>query len=695
MQSMAWIRGRPLRKFANLGICLLFILLTVIYFRNIIFAPVGEIVTRHLATDIWGHFQNIYDSANYLRQGILSAGDYWVQHGGGYPSAFNTQFFYMPDLIMLPFYLLTGNFSFSLKILYIGSTLATLWLAYKYGLMLIKNRGAAVVVAVAYTFSLYGINQLEHPDLFIAKAFVVLAFILLEKVLENGRGKWVLLFGASLLLLWLVSPYPLYFALLYVTFRLAFHLIVRRTFKPVLNVLYGGIFFVLLALPFILLTTSKHPSPTYIAQQLIGGLGVYAVQPARLFYRQTSFIPYSAEIHFFYCGLSVLALGMLPMLKTPKVAGKWYIFALAIFIFCVMYSAVQYGPNIAGLLTRVIPFSYFIRVSGRIMIVGYLFLAVCAGIGYSLFRQKSLLVLLLVVAVIFADLTIGYEPSVKSNIKDLPYGAYAFVKSDGDTFRFIDFPSVNGQESLAYMETGKDVITSTMWASGLYAPLENFADLYYQLQSMSVTSDALKVAGVKYIVINTSHNYLNNIADAIPGGWTYMQTDMVSDWLWMQGYEVAYQDSTSVVYSNPAYAGMAYALDGTPIALSMGFNKVVITAEHPTDIILSQSYDAGWQADGGVIRQHGAVDKISMSGDVVILTYTKYANWYRILGASWLAALAVAVVLLRRHPYESPYRAQANGTLRRGGIGDSAASKLPSATLASSEDSNDRYGISS
>lgn len=648
---------------------ILFAVLTIIYFRYAIWSPTDALLTKHLATDIYVHFVHAWGSLKMLGQGFVPIGDYWVQRGGGYPAALYDQLTHPQDFLLMVVYALTGSLTAALKFVVIASYSATLVTAYWLGMVLFKRRDASVILAVAYTFSVYGANQLEHLALLCTQPFILLTLIFLEKTFQNGKLSYIVLTSLGLLSVWLSHPYSFYFLIVFVGFRIAFQLLttqhrmemLRRTSKV-------GVLSLLTLTPFLLLQLLKLPSEQFVEATLKQGLFVYSQPPLLYFLRNTPYELYVTEIYFMYLGLSVLMLALIPMIL-KHAQRSLYTFYLLVTAFFMLYSVGQHGPvNLALWFQEHMPFALFIRVPGRALIMGYLSLAVCAAIGFSVLidkvkqlRWKPILTLL-VVLIIFADLTIGFEPSTMT-VPPTTEGTYEFLKEQPGDFRIVEVPSIHGQQAMTDIYTEHDTINFALWAFGHFDPLYAFAEVYNDYANLNVTAQEASFYGVKYVTVNTDPQYFVTFRKALlaVGGPTLTQVQRVEDWLSESAdYKLVYSERYTNVYENLMYRGIVFS-DGTDCLswVCKDSNTLLITysSTKPTTITVSQSFADGWvatlepSAERLPIRNVDSIQQIEVpaGSHSIVLHYQSYERWFIILAAFYTVfAITVSWMYYRR-----------------------------------------------
>jgi hypothetical protein len=481
---------------------LFFLLLNIIYFRYVIFSSADAFITRHIATDIYGHFAHVVERLELLKKGILPIGDYWVPRGGGFPAATNDQLLIPQEFIMMLLYAVIGDLILSQKLTYFIFYFLSLIFSYWYGLILLKRKDASIFLAVAYTFSMYGVNQLEHVDLIGVPFLIILALIFLEKSFNTKKPRYALLASFSTFLIFLTNLYALAFTGFFIFFRLIFQLLLENALRDRIMTLriflIFGLLTLFLCMPHIISHSYCTPSKEYIESFRNQLIYQFSASPHLYFLRNAPFIPYKTEIYFMYLGLIPIVFSLLPIIlgfnRFPDLK-RLYLFHMFITIFFMVYSIGSYSPvNLALLIHDYVPLLSFIRVPGRSLMIGYLSIYICASIGYihisDLLKQKisnpkkvsykriiPIILLSVTVLATFCDLTVGFEPAVMPMVlKDDE--AFHYIKSQPDNFRIIEIPSVHDQQAMTYIYTGHDTLNPVLWAFGFFKPLHRFKDLY-------------------------------------------------------------------------------------------------------------------------------------------------------------------------------------------------------------------------
>ncbi len=646
-----------LKRYPTIAVLLLFALLTVIYFRYTFGASSDALLTKHLATDLYGHFVHVWERLIWLKQGFIPIGDYWVPRGGGFPAASNDQMVIPQEFLLMVIYAITDNFAIALRVLIPLFYLATLATSYWYGTTILGNRTASVVLAVAYSFSMYGANQLEHLELIGVQPLILLTLIYLEKTLAGKRPKHILLTSIFLFSVFLSNLYATFFTLMFIGFRLGFWLLTQPKRRvAITSTAQVGAFFLLLAVPFLLPQVLNMPTEQMKAE-LARQLTFYAQPPSLYFLRNTVFQPYLTEIYFMYLGLLVLVLTTIPMI-IRRAPSKLYVFHLLVAAFFLLYSIGQYSPyNLAIWFNQYFPLAFFVRVPGRSLMIGYLSLAVCAAIGFTIIAsryKRQTILMLIIVLVIFVDLTVGFEPTTMEPLAPQE-GVYQYLRAQPGEFRIIEVSSVHDQQAMTTIYTGHDTLNSILWGFGFFAPLRTFTGLYSDYVDRKASSQEAALYDVRYIIVNSDPNYTKTYQDAIRAidGPTLLQVRAVDSWLsHSKDYKLVYSTSYTNIYENLAYRGSVFSLTGSPIQhVRIDPNTLLIDVEGPTSVIISQSYSDNWVAQSNdealPVHNYRSVQLIEVPAGThhIVLYYQSYKSW-SVMALLFLIAFCLTLLWL-------------------------------------------------
>lgn len=641
---------------------LLFVGLTALYFRFVLGAPESALLTNHLATDLYGHFVHVWERLGLLREGFIPLGDYWVARGGGFPAALNDQVIAQHELLLMAVYAITRNLEQSLRMLVPFFYLATLATAYWYGKLLFKRVDAGVVLAVAYAFCVYGVNQLEHLELIGVQPFILLALIYLEKTLQDHRPRYIVLTSLFLLLVFTSNLYPMYFLALFVIARLTWHFASSsQRLRAVGSAAKIGILFLIASIPLILPTFLSMPTGE-AAAELGASIAGYAQPPVLYFLRNAPYEPYTAEIYVMYIGIAVLLLAAVPMVVRSERKGL-YIFHAVLAGFFMLYSIGQFGPiNLASWMYNHAPLAFFMRVPGRAMVMGYLSLAVCAAYGFTLIAdrlpKRRHLLLLVVVAVVFADLTIGFEHRTMPAYFQ-PTDAYEFVKEQPGDFRVLEVPLVHDQQAMTTIHTGHDTVGPTLWAFGLFEPLETFVAEYRAYTNGDIDAYRSAQYNIRYVIVNTDPEYYTTLETPLEAldNPTLVEVQELDRALEeSQDYVPVYRDEHTSVYQNTVWRGPVTAKGVEELGWSrVNSNRIDIYCDctSPAIIHVSQSYHEGWVASSDdmtyVLTNYHDVQAIEVPEGVhyITLRYVNHTTWL-MMALGFLVALISTILCIWR-----------------------------------------------
>lgn len=651
-----------LKKYSILLILLLFAALTIIYFRNAIFASSSTFITTHLDTDLYAYFLRTWSQFGWLRNGFMPIGNYWVSYGGGFPATPVDQIVLPSNLLMVGLYAITHNLLTALRIfdplIYFCTLVATYW----YGTVLFKSRKLlSIVLAVAYTFSMYMVGEIEHWDLLSAPIFIALTLSFFELMLQNGKNKYIVLTGLFAFLAFLTDPYVVVFLAGFMALRLVWELIYNKERQRiVIDTAKAAIITIIASLPFLVVQLTQVPSQAVkIYDQYV--LRAYTQIPGAYFVRGTtnSFTPEILP----YLGLTVMVLALIPIMFNKT--RKEYIFYLVATIFALLYAAGRYSPiNFAAIIQSVL---FFMRVPARSSMIGSLTLAICAVIGLGILidkakqnRLKYVIVGVAVVA-IFCDLAIGYEPPTpQMALSD--NAAYEWVMQQQGDFRVLEIPTIRLQSSMTSIYTGHDTLWWSELGYGYYEPLLSPATLYYKFEDETATAEQATEYAVKYIILDTVPSYYATLSveiaraneDATANHETLAsleQTESVSTWLSKNAdYKLVYNQNGWIIYQNLQYRGLVYG-DGVIGYTSPNPNeiKIDVNSNSPTIAYISQSFDKNWKASIGVLSENASEQMLSLPKGVYTVTvkYTSYEKsllWF----LCYLPLLTIIILMLRK-----------------------------------------------
>jgi len=643
-------------------IVVLFGLLTLVYFRHTLFTATDAFVTRHLTTDLYEYFMNAHEDIEWLKQGFVPLGDYWVNRGGGIPAVPLEQLLVPSNLLLMAIYAITESIPVTLRIIMPMIYIATLITAYWFGTIILKRRDASVVLAVAYTFGMYGVIHLEHIDLTAAQPLVLLTLIFLEKMLASPREtRYMILTSVFLFMVYLTQLYPFYFITVFTGFRLAFHLLTsQRRLEVVRNVAKMSVIFLLMAIPYLLVQLHSVPSQE-VREMLKSVLPALSIPPGAFLLRSTADVPTPEVGGPFYLGLSIMVLLLIPIIL--RRTNRVYVFYLLVALFSMAYAVGSHNPlNIAGWIQTNVPLSFFLRAIGRAMIIGHLGLAVCAAVGFILLVDKlkshsyRLLFTCTIVALVFCDQALGYEPPTKS-WSLTQNSAYDFLREQSGDFRAVEVPSVYLQMTAASTHSEHDVFSNTTWGHGFFDPQYTFLEIFNKHVRQEITAQEAAFYGVKYVVLNTNTDYYDDFYLALR--YTECPTlaqvqEIVTYFSSDANYELVYDKDSYAIYENLLYRGTIFSDGATVKYERTNPNTVVIEieAKKPNSVVVSQSYAEGWIAtmeDGRnlPVQELNSVQRIEVpAGNYqIVLHYQRYERSI-LAGLAFYAALIIVVTSL-------------------------------------------------
>ena len=651
------------KRFA-VALVVLFVGLTMIYFRHAMFASLDMWMMRYQGSDLYIYYLGAYERLGMLKDGFLPLGDYWIPRGGGFPSTPQELLVAPTHLLLMAIYAITNSFTLTLRILYPLTYLATLFTAYWYGTVILRGkisasvvRYASIVLAVTYGFCIFGTNTLEQPPFIGSMPLILLTLIFLEKTIRKSKPLYIILTAALLLAVYLNHLYMAYFLTVFIGFRLLFAW--RR--EVLRSAIIGGTLFLLLGAPHFIQQMSSLPSEG-VRAILQTQTAALSILPALFFFKSDP-MRFLSEASLAYLGLITLALALIPMVLHRTFEWKrTYIFYLVVTLIFLLFAVGQYGPiNLALLVQTYLPLSFFLRAPGRAMVMGSLALSVCAALGFVALldyikpRYKSLAVIVVVLA-IFADLTIGHEPPVMAT--PIPQNeAYEFLSEQPGDFRVIEMPSVYPQMALSNIYTDHDVLSTYVWAFGYFEPLHAFAAQYNNYLSLTATERETAFYGVKYVIVNTNADYYTRLSPAIKY-YNSPQLDQVEP---VVAYISSSKDSKLIydkdgyaIYENLLYQGTVFPCESyewtDPNTLTIDTNN-----DSPQRLFISQSHADGWVAKVNGVRtpitEVNSIQSIAVPAgrNHIVVHYQNYEKWFVTAGLSWAGALAFGLwVCLRR-----------------------------------------------
>ena len=636
----------------------LFALLTLVYFRNILFLPADALMTRHQGTDLYIYFLHASDYLKWLVHGFIPIGNYWVPHGGGFPATPLDQFITPSSLILLSSYAITHNLLIALRIteplIYFLALLTSYW----YGMTLFRKKSPAIILAIAYTFSMFGVTQMEHIDLLSSIALIPLALTFLEKTFNGNKAKYIILTSIAIFLVYVTHLYSTYFLLLYIALRVIYEVIKNpQRRKAVLKIAVIGGLFILMAMPFFVTQLTSIPSQT-VQNDDVAGLLSYAQPPGLYFVRA---VPnyFTSDNSTMYLGISIVILALLPILfqKTRK-DYAFYLVATMLFIF---YAIGRYGPiNLAALAHNIAPIAFFVRVPGRALMVGYLLLATCAAVGFATlierFKKHEILYLCIAVVVIFCDITIGYEPYAPAT--PLPNnGAYEWLSVQQGDFRIEEIPSISTQIAMTDIYTGHDTLSWLRWAYNYYEPLYAPANMFQAYVDETATAEQAAEYDIKYLIVNTDPEYYTTMKLPLEGVasqsglYSLSQVESMKTWIEKSGdYKLVYDKDDYAIYENLQWKGFIYG-DGIVEYNVVNPNtiKISINSDVPTIVNVAQSFDKGWKTNVGILSENESETQLTLPSGTYTVTlhysnYEKSLLWFLL----YIPLVLIIIWMLKR-----------------------------------------------
>ena len=612
----------------------LFAVLVVVYFHASIFTNNSILITRHLGSDLYAYIFHAWTHLNWLKSGFVPIGNYWVPSAGGYPASPMDQLIVPSNLLLIALLSITHNITTVLRIfdplVYFIALVATFW----YGKVLFKKYVPAIVLSVAYVFSMYGVGQLEHLDLLSAMIFVPLALGCFELLFSSGKAKYVILCGVCVTLTYLSHPYAVFFLLGAILLRFMWEMISstsRRT--KLVETAQAAIIALLTSLPFLILQLHQVPSQA-IKTDLNNGLQVYAQPPGLFFFR---LLPnFNTPEITMYLGVVVVALALIPIVLGK--VRKLYVFALVTTVLCMLYAAGRFSPiNLAQFIHNTIPTAFFVRVPGRAMIVGCLTLAVCTAIGVELLKKKWWV--WVCILLIFADFFVGFAPPTYS----LPFtnnDVYTYISQQPGNFRVEEIPSVYAQADMTSMYTGHDTLSWQLWDYGYSEPMVAFTNLYEGYLNGATTAQQAAEYGVRYIILNLNPTYYSTLSQDInsvasQSGLTSLS--QVENLSLDSSYKLVYSEDDQCVYENLLWVEPNYTMPNP--------DKIIATESG----VISQCYDKAWKTSVGVLSEKDSELYLTLPTGVhtATLTYSDYDKellWF----LAYIPLIGVIVWLLRK-----------------------------------------------
>jgi len=482
-----------------------FVSLVLVYFRFVLMAPPDALLTNYMGEDLSWHLAHSVEKLDWLRQGFLAVGDFWVPRAGGFPAGGVEleNFFTSGEILVMLFYIITGSLTLGHHLADMSFYFLSLIFSYWYGVTVLKRRDAGIVFAVAYSFSPVTCGNWEKNVNLAAALFLLPLFLLfLERMMIRKNYVSSLLASLFFILLFLDSYYVAFFALIFVVIRFLYSFITERP-QIVRTIKTFGFFIVMsffLCLPFFYPVLFIPLTPLTRGDYLLP-----SILPNAYFTRSTIGVLLKTNFpQFAYLGFSTIILAIIPffLIRSSVVRyRKTYLFYFISFLFFFLYSIGSYSPlNITELIHTYVPLASGVRATNVADLMVVLNLAICAGVGYICLaslvslrmktnhlnlksKAKVLIPLFIVVMVIFFDLTFGFEPTTVPNVFT-NNDAYEFVRQQSGNFRIIEIPSVSGQQALTTEYTNHDTINFVYYGNGFYGTSFDFTETWWELARM-------------------------------------------------------------------------------------------------------------------------------------------------------------------------------------------------------------------
>lgn len=584
----------------ELLLILLAIVLVAFYARNLLFAR-PDTIPGGIVNDLYvSGFFFANEWIKLIRTGFLPIGSFWfhIMYMGTPAAIFQGSLGDLPEAGLALLLASGAPLGVSVKLLIFGTLFLSLFTSYKYASFFTENEWGALLSAVGYTFSAYVYNEifLGHLNLTVSLAIVPVALFAFERSWRNPTTRNSLLAGASLALLFFTEWYQTFFAALFLSLRLLFvlwfspNLSSKRILKSAL-LSFG--FFILLIFPFFY---------TFLVFYAVLPLGTQqpslSANPAMFFVRtmaenQVYAVPYQ------YVGLSVLLMAFVSILvilfkkvrlresNSFHVPNSDCVFFAFIAVIFALYSS---GPNslvnISEIVSRTVPFGSTFTVVGRAALYLYLGLAMCAALAVKPVQKTlasiqeglpvksalrrirpSTLLPLLLTLLIFADLTLGFEPNSVQAYQPSP--AYQFLANQSGMYRVVELPALWSISNFDATYIGHDIAGSTPpWIRSYPLRSGAWENLYRQFSTIgreSVNTTELSVdattLGVRYVIVHTDPQFYErwgtltsvNLQQA-----KQIQQNLVLSY----DFRLVFHDYDIYVYENSHYDGLEFAVPG-------------------------------------------------------------------------------------------------------------------------------------
>ena len=472
---------------------LMMVFLAIIYSRNFLFSkdilPGGERNDFYFTegvTKLW---------SNALKQGVIPVATFWIKdlYGGGYPNAWTLGG--LSSFVLSIPYIFLHDFFLSLKLLLFVSLVLAGITSYYYGLIVTKRWDASLIFSVGYTYSSYLFTEFYfgHANLILGVAIIPLVLALWERNLSFPSTKNAVLSGLSLALLFMTELQLTFFITFFLFFRFLWRLLSRPfnldLFKDMIFCMtISAVTFILLAFP-----VFAPLLAFYEIRRSWSEVVFYLFYPYSFFLRptRTELAAQNIAYGLSYVGVFILVLMVAPIfLKlrsylrevsfSSRPALREFPFYLAMFIFYLFLASGWHAPvDITSFVYRIFPFSSSIRVYPRCSILVYLSSSISASVGYITlmdafarlrasthimvsraiaFGKKIKISLLVLLVVLFLDLSYGFEPGTTPIFQ--PTDAYHYLQYDHQPFRVVEMPVMWGVSYYSSSYIGHPIIAS-------------------------------------------------------------------------------------------------------------------------------------------------------------------------------------------------------------------------------------------
>lgn len=685
------------KNLSSISIFLLFLTLSIIYCAPMFLSPSNHIVGCFFSSDIFSNVMEVQRKIRYISQGFLPLGDFWAELQGGHPSVPDNQILYLPEIVMMLYYLLTNNIILSYNLVIFTSYLLALIFSYKYGQMIIKGKIPSIYFAISYSFSAFGLNQLDHIALILSISLIPFTLFCYEKICEKNEKRYIIIGCIALFFLTTTSIIMTMFTFFFLLFRIGYKLLISKKSLKILTITtLILILYIILIIPYItpLLSIYKNIGAR---TPILWNSEIYAP-----FIRRKIQSP---ERWFSYISIITLSLALIPIIKNKNHHKKLeHRFFLLTSVFFFLYSLGSNSYlNIANLIHR-LPFLPLVRVLSRAMLFFYLSMSVCASIGLQsvtnieINQQKITkqtlknkikkiinLNTMAYAAIIFLTLDLFLPPfqiTIQRTI-DFENDAYSWLRHQKEEFRILELPSPWAWHLITYTYSRHDALSGTPPAYEMFLPAKKFAELYtYNLyfaknytfpkdfnatihenlgpflnesekidleKRMEKLASYSAMYGVKYILLRRNIDYFKQFG-MYPFEYNLKFNAMLNS---TKFYTLSYEDSNFYIYQNNLFTGTTFLLVNnsfTKVASKkINPNKIEIFAslERNATLIISKSYSEKWKAEGYTIKEFEGLMAIALlPGEHAIqLIYTGYKSSLQLYGISLILLTVILFIL--------------------------------------------------